>query len=216
MYDMTEMNKLEQFLKNNGVVYDREYRAGGEIIKVYDSAEKHDVLWDAIINDFSYGRVDGLLEIYGSIVDKEADDSVEGWLTAEDVIKRYQKAKRMERCKNCAYLIKDVDGNWCCDAFDYTLVDGYWEAKHIEEVADEDCPNEQNNKEANMKDGGRVLEFNVEDLKHLKNYLTFAWKYVTDVYHKETDADMAKVERLELEQIHDMYCEVTNFLNIFG
>ena len=50
---------------------------------------------------------------------------------------------KMTRCKDCVYLIKDIDGNWCCDAFDYTMVNGYWEAKRIEDIEDEDCPNEQ-------------------------------------------------------------------------
>lgn len=67
-----------------------------------------------------------------------------------------------------------------------------------------------------MRDGGRHLDFDIEDLKHLKNYLTFAHKYVVDVLNRESDPDMAEVERLELEQIYEMYCTINNFLKIFG
>lgn len=67
-----------------------------------------------------------------------------------------------------------------------------------------------------MKDGGRVLEFNIEDLKHLKNYLRYAHNYLTDIRERETDPNMIDMERLEIWQIHEMYCEITNFLNIFG
>lgn len=47
---------------------------------------------DAICHDGSYGRNEGLLEIMG-LVDKEktGGDSVEGWLTAEEVFRRWQR-----------------------------------------------------------------------------------------------------------------------------
>jgi hypothetical protein len=47
------------------------------------------------------------------------------------------------RCKHCAYLVEDEHGRWCCDAYDYSLVNGKWTAKDIEEIDDEDCPAEQ-------------------------------------------------------------------------
>ena len=45
--------------------------------------------WDAVCHSTSYGHEDGLLETYGAIVDEsKVLDTVEGWLTAEDVLAR--------------------------------------------------------------------------------------------------------------------------------
>ena len=46
---------------------------------------------DAICHDGSYGRHDGLLEMMGLVNEEEVGDSVEGWLTAEQVFERWQK-----------------------------------------------------------------------------------------------------------------------------
>ena len=49
---------------------------------------------DAICHDGSYGNYIGLLEIMGNLVDEvKTMDTVEGWLTAEDVLNRID-AKR--------------------------------------------------------------------------------------------------------------------------
>ena len=49
-------------------------------------------IWDAICQRGSHGYEEGLLEIYGVIVDEAIDgDTVVGWLTAEDIIKRLEK-----------------------------------------------------------------------------------------------------------------------------
>ncbi len=104
---MTEMDKLEEYLKEKGYNYtrgrrfceetDRFYREvlhtdGGEQINVY--SDKGRCLWDAICGDGSYGYKQGLLEIMGSIVNKREDgDSVVGYLTAQDIIERLE-AKR--------------------------------------------------------------------------------------------------------------------------
>ena len=47
------------------------------------------ILWDVICHEGSYGYRDGLLEAYGDIV--EVDDTVEGYLTAQDIIERIEK-----------------------------------------------------------------------------------------------------------------------------
>lgn len=39
----------------------------------------------------------------------------------------------MCRCKDCAYLVEDENGNWICDDC----------GKNIHEIADEDCSAEQ-------------------------------------------------------------------------
>lgn len=45
---------------------------------------------DAVISFASYGREKGLLEQYG-LVPPEVGDSVEGFLTAEEIFKRWEK-----------------------------------------------------------------------------------------------------------------------------
>lgn len=105
--DLTEMDKLEAWLKENGYKYKRadqeaRYDKCGELgrperhqILVYKGRK---VLWDAICHFGSYGCDLGLLEIMGDIVDrKKHRDQVEGYLTAEDVITRvkaYEEARR--------------------------------------------------------------------------------------------------------------------------
>ena len=103
---MTELDKLEQYLKDNNIPYDREDRDAkflddGVVWKEFhqicvpcaDSAKRSvPGSWDAICHPGSYGYEQGLLEIYGSLVDEEKDgDSVAGWLTAEDVITRIER-----------------------------------------------------------------------------------------------------------------------------
>ena len=101
MTDLRELNKLEQYLKRTGIRYERQdkdkrYDACGAIL----SLERHQICvpsirdseWDAICHWGSYGYEEGLLEIYGTLVDEKKDgDSVVGWMTAEDVIKRIER-----------------------------------------------------------------------------------------------------------------------------
>lgn len=90
---MSELDKLEEYLRQNGIGYIRieeEGRYGRHQIVVY--GKDGEMRWDAICHRGSYGHEEGLLEIYGDIVDYEKDgDSVVGWLTAEDVIKRIEQ-----------------------------------------------------------------------------------------------------------------------------
>ena len=46
---------------------------------------------DAICHSGSYGYQQGLLEIMGLVDEEEVGDSVEGWLTAEQVFERWHK-----------------------------------------------------------------------------------------------------------------------------
>lgn len=103
---LNELNRLEEYLKTNGIPYERkdqddEYLDSGHSyckvkfdwhqLIVYDERGKR--IWDAICQNGSYGAEDGLLEIYGEIVSPMAGDSVEGWLTAKDVIERIERRK---------------------------------------------------------------------------------------------------------------------------
>lgn len=92
---MSELDKLEKYLKEHGYEYTREdfddilsYDRKHQII-VYKDGERS---WDAICHPGSYGYEEGLLEIYGDIVWHDIDgDSVRGWLTANNVIARIER-----------------------------------------------------------------------------------------------------------------------------
>ena len=92
---MSELDKLEKYLKEHGYKYIREdfdniqsYDTKHQII-VYKDGERS---WDAICHPGSYGYEEGLLEIYGDIVWHDIDgDSVRGWLTADNVIARIER-----------------------------------------------------------------------------------------------------------------------------
>ena len=89
---MSEIEKLEKYLKEKGYNYERKKTSigihSGDQLIVYD--ENGDRQWDAVCNWGSYGHEQGLLEIMGSIV-KPGGDSVEGWLTAADIIERLEE-----------------------------------------------------------------------------------------------------------------------------
>lgn len=101
--DLTELNKLEAYLKEHGIRYEREDREARRLPDgtFYDGDwhrivvhSRDDYLWDAICHRGSYGVERGLLEIMGDIVNEEAvGDRVEGWLTAADVIERIEAMK---------------------------------------------------------------------------------------------------------------------------
>ena len=98
---MSEMDKLEKYLKENGYKYTREDKdfinhgywveLDTHQICVFD--RKGNFIFDAICHSGSYGYRKGLLEIRGDIVTEEDGDSVVGMLTAEDVIERIKKHK---------------------------------------------------------------------------------------------------------------------------
>lgn len=79
-----EMNKLSAFLDEANVPYEIDYIFGTEQI-IYPN-KKHRIC-DAICHSFSYGGNEGLLEIMGLVSD-DADDNVEGYLTAVEVANR--------------------------------------------------------------------------------------------------------------------------------
>lgn len=84
---MSEMDKLEIYLKENGFDYER-------ITEDHPVFGKFDQIrcgeWDAVCHNGSYGGKEGLLETYGM---PEDNGDVTGWLTAEDVIKRLKVEK---------------------------------------------------------------------------------------------------------------------------
>ena len=92
-----QLNMLERYLKEHNIRYERidqdrifdreKCIAQNERHQINVLDEEDNRLWDAICHPGSYGYERGLLEIYGSIVDEaRVGDTVEGWLTAQDVI----------------------------------------------------------------------------------------------------------------------------------
>lgn len=97
---MSELDILAQYLKKRNIPFERyDY---DKIFTLDDDytfhLDRHQIcvpnqkypLWDAICQQGSYGYEDGLLEIYGDIVET-GGDVVEGYLTAQDVIERIEK-----------------------------------------------------------------------------------------------------------------------------
>ena len=87
---ITELQELAKGLIEKGkYFYYRPVFNGGQII-VFDQdlqPKSEDWSWDAVCHTGSYGRENGTLEIMGDIVHNDMD-TVEGWLTAEEILKR--------------------------------------------------------------------------------------------------------------------------------
>ena len=93
-----EMEKLENYLKVKDIPYeihkvDCKFWNGKcykqICVPVFDPDKRS---WDAVCNPGTYGFEDGLLEIMGSILTPEDEeyDSVVGFLTSKEVIKRIE------------------------------------------------------------------------------------------------------------------------------
>lgn len=96
---MSELDKLEQYLKEHDYPYERIDEEGTGIgipygsihqLIVYGDKEKSKRLWDAICHYGSYGFEQGLIEVMGEPVVR-GEYSVEGYLTAEEIIKRLEE-----------------------------------------------------------------------------------------------------------------------------
>lgn len=99
---MSELDKLEQYLKEHDYPYKRIDEEGGQIpgteiwigsihqLIVYGDKEKSKRLWDAICHYGSYGFEQGLIEVMGETVVR-SEYRVEGYLTAEEIIQRLEE-----------------------------------------------------------------------------------------------------------------------------
>lgn len=90
---MSELDKLEKYLNDHNIPYERiDVKAGAPMDRhqILVKDKDGDVIWDAICQRGSYGYGQGLLEIMGTLVRPEDGDSVAGWLTAEDIIRRIE------------------------------------------------------------------------------------------------------------------------------
>lgn len=92
MINTKELDKLEEYLEKNNYNYQRGKVFSGEQIKVFNA--QNVISWDVIINEYSYGHKDGLLEIMSSdnhMVDRNShEDGVEGFLDADTIINRLE------------------------------------------------------------------------------------------------------------------------------
>jgi len=96
---LSEIKKLAIGLMERGIQFEfRKIFEGYQILvyeptgNPYDISDKLVRKWDAVIHGGSYGHEYGKLEIMGDLVDKtKTDDDVEGWLTAEEILKRVDK-----------------------------------------------------------------------------------------------------------------------------
>ena len=103
----TELDKLEKYLIDHRITFERvdedaEFdKKTGLIVKYARHQifvpEEEESRWDAICQPGSFGYDKGLIEIYGDLVKEKDGDSVVGWLTADDVIKRIEAEDRRTR-----------------------------------------------------------------------------------------------------------------------
>lgn len=127
--DLSELNKLEEYLKTNGYSYRRRdeepdersalYPHNRHQIKVYNNdLNPLEIVWDVICHYGSYGYEEGLLEIMNG-VEKIVDtpDGVKGHLTAQDVIDLLENKKYRTinsdcdlECENCEH---HFTVSWC-------------------------------------------------------------------------------------------------------
>lgn len=97
---MNELDKLEKYLSDHNYEYERIEEPKNEInlLGMEIDWSRHQIIvykdgrisWDAICQHGSYGFKEGLLEIFGEIIDQEKEGDVIGWLTAEQVIERLE------------------------------------------------------------------------------------------------------------------------------
>lgn len=110
---MSELDWVELYLSSHGYDYERIDRTAN------DYRDKHQIIvyrhgvrsWDVICHKGSYGYEKGLLETYGEIVSvgDNRGDSVEGWLTADEVIERIERLKSwVDKRERVPYTEKGV------------------------------------------------------------------------------------------------------------
>ncbi len=134
MRDLTNLNKLEQYLINHKIPYERIDEDDQQFYldrhQICVPCDREGREWDAICQRGSYGAEEGLLEIMGTIVSPLAGDSVEGWLTAEDVIARiedkYDVGEEDQYCNECQGNCDDY--YWDNDSCEY--VDACFQCSH--------------------------------------------------------------------------------------
>ena len=85
-----ELNKLMLGLMERNIEFEFKAFLNGGCVKVGSQD------WDAICHDGSYGHTQGLLEVMGERVNRNPYDSVEGYLTAQEILDRLDEIERSE------------------------------------------------------------------------------------------------------------------------
>ena len=83
--NFSELSKLFMLLSDADIPCEIRHVHDGLQV-VYPSVK--DCVCDAVCHSYSYGHEKGLLEIMGLVNEEEIGDTVEGWLTADEVFKR--------------------------------------------------------------------------------------------------------------------------------
>ncbi|MFR4383289.1 MAG: hypothetical protein ACLT4X_02790 [Phascolarctobacterium sp.] len=87
---MNEIFKLKELLIKADIPFEFYLEKGGYHLCYPMDGEKR--VCSAIQTNFSYGHEDDLIEIMGLLTEEEREeDSVKGWLAAEEVFKRIEK-----------------------------------------------------------------------------------------------------------------------------
>lgn len=130
--DLSELNKLEEYLKTNGYNYRRRDEEPGEQsilyprnwhqIKVYNNnLDPIEVAWDVICHYGSYGYEQGLLEIMNGIEQVvDTPDGVRGNLTAQDIINILEEDT--QDTKKSAFVRPNVGAYECFNCGEYTVI----------------------------------------------------------------------------------------------
>ena len=98
---LAEFDKLQDYLLTHGysvdITHRRRQMLGRALVQsehhqliIYDTKDANLRLWDAVISDYSYGHEDGLLEAMGGALLGGRPGDVEGWLTADEIIRRLE------------------------------------------------------------------------------------------------------------------------------
>lgn len=80
-----EIFKLHDYLCKEKIIHTFSRLYDGYQIKILSG---QDCICSIILHSGSYGNSQGLLEIMGIFVDESIDDSVEGYLSADEIINR--------------------------------------------------------------------------------------------------------------------------------
>lgn len=116
-----EIGRLHEMLTEAGIPHSYEKDMDGWQVCYPEEDVKRRVV-DAIEKRGSYGSDDDLLEIMGLLTEEEeSEDSVKGWLTADDVFHRIKEHYEGRFCPHGGDTSEDCAG--CAYACDYHCVD---------------------------------------------------------------------------------------------
>ena len=106
---MTEMEKLINKLAKADIPYELTVQPVTNSIQVWYPTQENPVC-DVICHEYSYGGKDGLLEIMGLVDETKTEDSVEGYLTADEIFERIAKHHRTH--KKAEEVEQDTNDEW--------------------------------------------------------------------------------------------------------